>query len=336
MADRSAFVTGGSGFLGLNLVEQLTARGWQVTALHRRTSDLRHLSHSPVQLVEGDILDPRALERAIPHGVSAVFHLAADTSVWSRWNARQTRVNVEGTRHVARAALAAGARRMIHTSTWMTYGLELGDISEDSPQRGGRSWINYSRSKFLAEDEVRAAARDGLDAVIVHPAHIMGRYDSHGWARLIIDLPKHPLPGLPPGSGSFAHAREIALAQIAAAEHDRPRPSYLLGGVDATLAEVFRTIGAVTGWPVPSRVLPAGLFRLAGRLAAGWARVTGVEPLITPEAAEIIVARARVVSNRARHDLGYRTVPLRSLIEECCDWLAAEGKIDLGARSRPG
>ncbi len=336
MADKSAFVTGGSGFLGLNLVEQLTARGWRVTALHRRSSDLRRLSRFPVELVEGDILDPEALARAVPHGVSAVFHLAADTSVWSQRNARQTRVNVEGTRHVARAALAAGARRMVHTSTWMTYGLEQGDISEDSAQRGGRSWINYSRSKFLAEEEVRAAARDGLDAVILHPAHIMGRYDSHGWARLIIDLPKHPLPGLPPGSGSFAHAGEIARAHIAAAERDRPRPSYLLGGADASFADVFRTIGAVTGWPVPSRVLPAGLFRLAGRLAAGWARISGVEPLITPEAAEIIVARARVVSDRAQHELGYRTVALRSLIEECCDWLAAEGRIDRGIRSRAG
>jgi nucleoside-diphosphate-sugar epimerase len=327
MAEKSAFVTGGTGFLGLNLVEQLTAQGWRVSALHRPSSDLRFISRLPVQLVQGDILDGDALARAIPEGVSAIFHLAADTSVWSRHKQRQMQINVEGTRNVASAALAAGAGRLVYTSTWMTYGLEQGDISEDSPQLGGQSWINYSRTKFLAEEEVRAARREGLDAVILNPAHIMGRYDSHGWARLIIDLRKHWLPGVPPGSGSFAHAQEGVKAHIAAAERDRGEQNYLLGGANASFVEVFRTISEVTGWPVPPHAIPAWLFRLSGRINALWADLSGSEPLITPEAAEIVVARARVVSDRAQRKLGYQGSPLHTIIKDCCDWLAAEGKI---------
>ncbi len=327
MAEKTAFVTGGTGFLGFNLVEQLAARGWGVTALHRRSSDLQFISRFPVELVEGDILDPDSLKRAIPEGVFVIFHLAADTSVWSRQKQRQTRVNVEGTRNVARAALAAGAHRFVHTSTWMTYGLEQGDISEGSPQLGGRSWINYSRTKFLAEEEVRAAARNGLDAVILNPAHIMGRYDQHGWARLIIDLRKHWLPGVPPGSGTFSHAQEVAKAHIVAAERGRTGANYLLGGVTASFLEVFRTIGEVTGWRVPTRSLPSGLFRLAGRVNAGWSLVSGKQPVITPETAEIVVARARVISDCAQRELGYQVSPLRTMIEDCYSWLAAEGKI---------
>ena len=162
MTTRHAFVTGGTGFLGLNLVEQLMAAGWQVTALHRTNSDLAEIRRFPVDLVEGDLTDPASLRRVMPYGLDAVFHLAADTSVWARHDDRQTRINVEGTRNVVEAALAAGAKRFVHTSTWNVYGLEQGAIHESSPQLGATSWINYNRTKFLAEEEVRQGiARPG-------------------------------------------------------------------------------------------------------------------------------------------------------------------------------
>ena len=152
MAQKTAFVTGATGFLGLNLVEQLTEAGWAVMALHRASSELRHLSRFEVDRVEGDLTDPASLQRALPAGLDAVFHLAADTSMWSRHNARQSAINVTGTANILAAARAAKARRFVHTSTWNTYGLEQGKISEASPQRGGASWINYNRSKFEAEE----------------------------------------------------------------------------------------------------------------------------------------------------------------------------------------
>jgi dihydroflavonol-4-reductase len=154
-----AFVTGGAGFLGLNLIEQLMAAGWQVTAVHRATSDLSEITRFPVHLVEGDVTDPGSLRRAMPQAVDAVFHMAADTSVWSRHDNRQTRTNVDGTRNMVEAALAAGARRFVHASTWNVYGLEQGEIRETSPQLGATSRINYNRTKFLAEEEVRKVWR---------------------------------------------------------------------------------------------------------------------------------------------------------------------------------
>jgi nucleoside-diphosphate-sugar epimerase len=175
----SAFVTGGTGFLGLNLIEQLARLGWRVTALHRPSSDLRGIARFAVRLVAGDLLDPPSVARAVPDGVDVVFHLAADTSMWSGHKDRQQRINVGGTRHVVEAALAAGAGRLVHTSTWNVYGLEQSEISEELPQQGKVSRINYDRTKWLAEEEVRRGIGRGLDAVIVNPAHIIGRYDRH-------------------------------------------------------------------------------------------------------------------------------------------------------------
>ena len=159
MAERRAFVTGGTGFLGLNLVEQLTAQGWQVSALHRRSSDVRLLSRFPVRVVEGDILEPESLRRAVPQRVDAVFHVAADTSMWSGNNARQTRINVEGTRNVVAAALAAGAGRLIHTSTWNAYGLEQGEISEDLPQQAASHGSTTTALSFWARRRCAKASR---------------------------------------------------------------------------------------------------------------------------------------------------------------------------------
>jgi dihydroflavonol-4-reductase len=325
MAVRSAFVTGGTGFVGLNLIEQLIAQHWQVIALHRPSSEVRLLQRFPVRLVEGDILEPDSLRRAMPRGVDAVFHVAADTSMWSGHNVRQTRINVDGTRHVVEAALEVGARRLVHTSTWNTYGLWQRAIREELPQRGGKSRINYDRTKFQAEEEVRKGVARGLDAVIVNPSHILGRYDRKGWAQLIMMAHERWMPGVPPGAGTFCHAEAVALAHIAAGERGQRGANYLMSGADATFVELFAVINAVTGSQVPLRALPAALFRVPARLAAAWASISGEEPPMTPEGVEVAIARARVTSRRAEQDLGYRPAPLRAAVEDCYRWLLAEG-----------
>lgn len=322
-----AFVTGATGFLGLNLVEQLCAAGWDVLALHRPTSDLSVLGTFPVERVEGDLLDVASLKSALPQGVDAVFHVAADTSVWSRNDERQTRVNLEGTANMLAAARAAGTRRFLHTSTWNTYGLEQGALHEELPQLGGRSWINYNRTKFLAEEEVRIAVRNGLDAVILNPCHIMGRYDRHSWARIIIDLCNRWIPVAPPGAGCFCHGEAVARAQIAAVERGRAGHNYLLGGEYHSLLEVFRTVGQVAGRRVPRCTAPAALFKGVARLNVALAGLFGYEPEITPEGVEMVSLSVRTATTRAQDELGYQHVPLPSIIEDSYGWLKAQGVV---------
>ena len=329
MARKTAFVTGATGFLGLNLVEQLTQANWDVVALHRRNSELRHLRRFAVELVEGDLANLASLRRAIPQGTDAVFHVAADTSMWSRNNARQTETNVAGTANMLAAGRQAKARRFVHTSTWNTYGLEQGEISETCQQLGGRSWINYNRTKYLAEELVRDAAKDGMDAVIVNPCHIMGRYDRNGWARIIIDLCNRWIPVAPPGAGTFCHGQEVAKAHIAAAARGKAGRNYLLGGDFATIHDVLRTIGELTGCKAPTRTLPAPAFRLAARLNVILSAVTGKEPELTPEGAEMVCVCARVVSTRAQRELGYEPAPLHTAIRDSCDWLKGQGILRL-------
>lgn len=320
-----AFVTGGTGFVGRNLVEQLTEQGWEVTVLHRPTSDVEALEVYGVNLAVGELLEPDSLRRALPPQVDAVFHVAGNTSVWSRNNARQSRDNVEGTRNMVDAALAAGARRFVYTSTWNTYGLEAyATITEDTPQLGLNSWINYNRSKALAEQLVKEAVSRGLDAVVMNPSHIIGRYDPGNWSRLIRLVHQRRLPGVPPGSGSFCHAEQVALAHIAAAQQGETGANYLLGGTDASFLEVIRVIGELTGRKVPRRPVPVAVLKIMARLQAARALFTGREPDLTPEAAAMLAAHPRVVSDKAERELGYEKVPLRVMLEDCYTWMRAE------------
>lgn len=322
-----AFVTGATGFLGLNLVEVLLAQGWRVIALHRAGSDLTYLRRLPAERAVGDVTDAASVRRALPRDVDAVFHVAGDTGLWAGNNDVQDRVNVAGTRNVVGAALEKRARRFVHTSSISAYGLQRGRIDESAPQLGRVSPVNYQRSKYLAEEAVRAGLARGLQAVILNPAAILGRYDTRNYARLVTLIAQGRLPGVPPGSLSFCHAREVAHAHLTAAERGRTGENYLLGGTDASLLELVREIGAALSKPVPRRATPAWVLRTLGALGALRGRLTGKPPTLTPEAARMVTREVFCDCAKAKHELGFRPVPLRDMVSDCVGWLAAEGRL---------
>jgi len=325
---KQAFVTGGTGFLGLNLVEQLIAADWRVTALHRASSNLKYLSGFDVDLVEGAITDNEAVLAALPEEVDCVFHVAGNTSMWSRRKAEQDADNIDGTRNLVEAALARRAKRFVQTSTWNVFGLEHEEISEATIKTGAESWVNYTVSKVMAEREVQAGINKGLQAVILNPAHIVGKYDTVNWARMITMVHQKKLPGIPPGAGSFCHASEVARAHIAAAERGKVGENYLLGGTDASFVEVIKIIGELTDRKVPTGAMPGTLIKIVAHLQALAGAITNREPDVTPEGASLVLSHPRIVSDKAERELGYRTIELRNMLTESHNWLKAEGHLD--------
>jgi len=320
-----AFVTGATGFLGLNLVERLAAGGWDIVAYHRASSDLKHLGRLPVRRTVGDLADRAALEAGMPPGADAVFHCAANTSMWRRRRAEQWHDNVHGTEAVLAAARARSAKRFVHVSTASVYGHGHGTITEDSPPLGARSAMGYARSKGAAEAAVKRAAAEGLAAVILNPGHIVGRYDAHNWGRMIRMVERGTVPGVPPGGGSFCHATAVADALIAAAQHGRPGRNYLLGGADARFLDVFAVIGRLTGKSVPKRAMPAFAIKLYARALTAIAAVTGREPDITPDIADIVTGDTRLDCRRAVEELGFRRASLEIMLEDAYLWMKGEG-----------
>jgi dihydroflavonol-4-reductase len=326
---KTAFVTGGTGFLGLNLIEQLAEGGWRVIALHRANSNLKYLKRLAIDFAEGDVTDAPSVRAAMPRDVDAVFHIAGDTSLWSRGDAQQDRVNIGGTYNVVEAALTCNAKRLIHTSSISAYGMYQGRLTEDMQQLGGESWVNYQRSKFAAELVVRDGIRRGLDAVIMNPASILGRGDTVGWARIIRLVCAGKLPGIPPGAGCFCDVREVAKAHITAVGRGRRGENYILGGTDASFLQLVKTIGAVTGSHVPFCTTPAIILRLMGRVGVMVSHFTGRAPTLTPESASVVIMERSCDSSKAMSELEYRAVDLRSMVEQSYEWLKQEGLLKI-------
>lgn len=329
MAD--VLLTGATGFVGSHLLRELLAAGHRVRALSRsETGDagLRAAGGEPVRGTLGSD-NPAAMAelRLAVAGCDAVFHAAADTTQWRPHNPIQTRTNVRGTEQLLQAAEAEGVGRFLHTSSVSAWShLVHAVLREDLPQRGAESWVNYERTKYLAEQAVRQGP---IPWVVFNPAHILGPGDTRNWARLILLVDQQRLPGIPPGAGTFADVREIARAQVRAYHEGLAGEAFLLGGSYARFTELVAMIGERLGRRVPRRATPAWVLRGVAYASDALSRITGRMPDLTPEAAVFPCHDLRVDSGKAIAHLGYRETPLEPLLDATLDWLRQTDRLRL-------
>lgn len=328
----TVFLTGASGFLGGHLLHELLSAGHEVRALSRSVASDAEIVAAGGRPVHGDLADAATLAKALI-GCDAVFHAAADTSLWRQTAARQTATNVAGTGHLLRAAEQAGVGAFLHTSSASAYShLVQGTITEASPQRGGESWIHYERTKYLAEQAVRESA---LPWIVFNPTHILGPGDRHNWSRLIRLVDAQKLPGIPPGIGVFADVREIARAQLRAWQRQRYGERYLLGGEQASFVDFVHRIGTALDRRTPRGATPAWVLMTYARLLGAIARFTRREPEVTPEGAALTSHALHVDSGKARRELDYVETPLDTLLADTLAWMRSEGMLSAHSPQPP-
>src|SRR6185436_10859002 len=155
-----ALVTGATGHLGNVLVRHLLERGLRVKALVRGQSNTRALQGLAVELVSGDVRDLASLERAFA-GASHVFHCAGLVSITAGREAQLAATNVEGTRNVVAACIAAGVKRLVYMSSVhaLTEPTPGGVLDESGGFEPSRAFGAYGKSKAEASRLVQEAAR---------------------------------------------------------------------------------------------------------------------------------------------------------------------------------
>lgn len=321
---RTAFVTGATGFVGINLVRELCARGWQVRALRRAEADVSPLAGVDIEWVDGDVRDRAAVFRAMPAAPDAVFHVAASTNMWRLRDEEQYAVNVVGTGNVVDAALWRQARRFVHTSSVAAFGPRDGDVlREDQPSRAADHWVSYFRTKWLAERQVEDGVRRGLDAVILNPGNILGPYELRNWSRFLRLVASGGLLGMLPGAAPWSHVRSIVDMHLAAFERGRTGHRYLLGAVTASYAEVAAELHRLVGGKRPPRAAPPWLLALTSRVAELLSFVTRRSPQITPASAHLTSIRYACDCAKAVAELGYQEATLGEMVRDTHAWMAA-------------
>lgn len=321
---RSAFVTGASGFVGLNLTKELLDHGWTVYALCLPAHPAEHLVQMEPIIVQGDVTDLQSLRTAFPENIDAVFHVAADTSLSAAKNAHQTKVNVEGTRNVVHVALEKKAKRFIHMSTVAVFGFHKEHIHEKTLSTVYASGINYFISKAEAEVEVQRGIAQGLDAVILNPANIIGPYDTRGWAQIFIKIQANEFSGIGKGGGSFCHVAEVVKVMREAVDKGQTGERYVLGGVEASYHELALVTQQIIGGTVPDKPVSASMMTFFLWVVLFFYTLRRKKPFLTPEIVKLSSNWLRADATKATVELGYQARSLESMIKDSCAWLKSE------------
>jgi dihydroflavonol-4-reductase len=328
--DMRALVIGGSGFVGASLVAGLTERGIKVRVFRRRSSSLEALAGLEYEPVVGDILDgPDALVEAMAD-CEWVFHTAAVTQYWRRSQEGLYRVNVEGTRNVLTAALGAGVKRLVFTSSLGAMGLPAnGNTLDESCHFNLKpEEFPYGHSKYLAEKEVYRATAQGLQAVIVNPSVIIGPRDVNRLGgSIILAAAKGRMLVTLPGGTNFVAIEDVVAGHIAAAERGRVAERYILAGENLSYRLVAVVVCETVGRRAPFVVLPSWSLPAAAAVVAVARAVLGDRVPIAPS--QIRMSGAAIYANgeKALRELGLPQTPFRSAVEHAYDWYREHGYI---------
>ena len=284
-------VTGGSGLLGGELVNQLLAYGYDVRAIYNKTS-LPHFSTANLQQLHCDILDIPGLEEAM-QDVEQVYHCAGIVSYDPKRKRELFKINIEGTANVVNAALNTGIKKLVHVSSVAA----LGRLRENAPVNETMNWTeetsnsNYGQSKYLGELEVWRGIGEGLDAVIVNPVIILGDGgDWGGGSSQIFKSVYGEFPWYTEGVSGFVDVRDVAAAMIQLMQSNISNERFIISAENKTYREILNLIARAFNKKLPVKKVTPFIAGIVWRLEALKSRFTKRNPLITKETAASALA----------------------------------------------
>jgi len=324
-----ALVTGATGFVGAHVVRALAERGDDVRIVYRNPDRLEALEGLQYERAKSDVLDYHAMRQAV-RGSEVLFHIAgyvASSPVEQVWQ-----LNAQGPVIAVEAAAAEGARRVMLTSTISAIGPAEGDEPADEGTSYPNDWLGlaYPDSKHAGESAAReAAARHGIDLVIVNPAYVLGAPVNRSQpgetsTRTIGNYLRGRLPGVIDAPMNFVDVEDVAAGHVLAAERGKPGERYIVGGENLTWPQLIDRVAELSGIHYPIMALPAGIGRV-GRVR----EALGLPGPISAEAENLMAKDWRFSSKKARRELGYQPRPRDETLRATIEW--SRELIDAGA-----
>jgi dihydroflavonol-4-reductase len=252
------FLTGGTGFIGANLIRLLLNQGYEIKALVRPHSRLDNLENLDVEIVTGDLNDPDLDQQM--KDCQVLFHVAAHYSLWQRDQQALYHSNVLGTRNVLEAARKAKIERTVYTSSVAAIGVgKRGESVDETYQSPVEKLIgDYKKSKYWAEQEAIKAVKMGQDIVIVNPSTPIGGYDLKPTptGEIIVRFLTGKMPAYVNTGLNLIAVEDVAWGHLLALEKGKTGDRYILGNQNLTLKELLEILGKITGLPTPNLAIP--------------------------------------------------------------------------------
>jgi len=325
-----AFVTGGTGFIGANLVRLLVQEGYQVRALVRPSSCLDNLRDLDVELVKGDLNHPEVWQQM--EGCQVLFHVAAHYSLLQRDREQLYHHNVLGTRNILAAARKANIERTVYTSSVAAIGVGVpGEIVDETHQSKLEELVgHYKKSKFLAEQEAMQAVQAGQDVVIVNPSSPIGPLDIKPTPTgdIILRFLRRQMPFYLDTGLNFIDVRDVARGHLLALEKGRKGDRYILGHENLTLKQLLDQLAQLTGLKAPQRSVPAWL-----PLSVAWIDERILAPLGKPPSVPLDGVRMAhqpmyYDASKAVRELGLPQSSILTALKDAVDWFVTHGYVD--------
>ncbi len=322
----ATLVTGSTGFIGSHLVRRLLDADERVRVLVRNPAKLADVGLDAdadnLQVVSGDLLNPETFPAALD-GISHVHHIAGVISLHRRDRQKMFDMNVATTRNLFEAAAAAPVERIVYLAS--IFALAGGDwtpATEESPWRLDGFPVPYVQAKREAELYARDCVERGLPIVFVYPTFCYGPGDVYeSSSELVLGFLRGKVRAYVNGGHNAMDVRDAAAGLIRGMDAGKVGERYLIGGENATFEQLFARLSQITGRRAPRVKLPAGVARVAGKLAEGVRK----DPLLTEQLALMSARHWYYDDGKARSELGHTSRPLDETLRDTIDWFAERG-----------
>lgn len=336
-----AFVTGGTGFIGANLVRLLVQEGYKVRVLVRPSSSLDNLRDLDVEVVKGDLNNPDLWQQML--GCQVLFHVAARYSLWQADREQLYRDNVLGTRQVLAAAKQANIERIVYTSSVAAIGVGISGVNSSSFLGGIEEGVDethqspldelighYKKSKFLAEQEAMQAAELGQDVVIVNPSSPIGPWDIKPTPTgdIILRFLRRKMPFYLDTGLNFIDVRDVAWGHILALEKGKKGDRYILGNQNLTLKQLLDQLAEITNLSAPKSSVPAWLPLSIAWIDEQILAPLGKQPSVPLDGVRMAHQRMYYDASKAVRELGLPQSPIITALKDAVDWFVAQGYVN--------
>jgi dihydroflavonol-4-reductase len=327
-------VTGANGHIGAALVHALSRRGRHIRAFVRRSSDLsgvkdaQGLMPKGVELFYGDVLDPDSLLGALD-GVGSVYHTAAVFNTRLNDESEMQRANVDGTRNLLAALKQKPVMRLVYTSSVAA----IGYTRDPRVVLDEATWNTdpidvYTATKTESEKLVHAAVAEGLDAVIVNPATVLGPGDhkptpSNGFILLAL---KNGAPATFDSGHTYVDVDDVAEGHLLAEERGKKGERYVLGHEQVSNDVLLTQLARRTGRRAPMVKLGHVSVEVLGWGVELKAKLLGGKPLFTRAKAHKLIDYYGYFSHaKASQELGWKPRPLAETLDRAEAWFRQKG-----------